>query len=129
MFRATSDPMSTRLNDAMSRLNMEGTRASFGFGAKPPPSPGAKRNSGLDPSTINSLFPDAAAAIAKQKADFKEHTGNTPTSSRVAKPTTRWASNRTIENCEGAKPTTGSTANASWWRRWWTGPSSSSATC
>ncbi|KAG9599927.1 SAM domain-containing protein, partial [Aureobasidium melanogenum] len=77
------DPMSTRLNDAMSRLNMEGTRSSFGFGAKPPPSPGAKRNSGLDPSTINSLFPDAAAAIAKQKADFKEHTGSTPTSSRV----------------------------------------------
>ncbi|THY67114.1 hypothetical protein D6C97_01115 [Aureobasidium pullulans] len=77
------DPMSTRLNDAMSRLNIEGTRSSFGFGGKPPPSPGAKRNSGLDPSTINSLFPDAAAAIAKQKADFKEHTGNTPTSSRV----------------------------------------------
>jgi hypothetical protein len=75
--------MSTRLNDAMSRLNIEGTRSSFGFGGKPPPSPGAKRNSGLDPSTINSLFPDAAAAIAKQKADFKEHTGNTPTSSRV----------------------------------------------
>ncbi|GAB7356346.1 hypothetical protein MBLNU459_g7136t1 [Dothideomycetes sp. NU459] len=75
------DPMSARLNDAMSKLNIEGTRSSFGFG-KPPVSPGAKRNSGLDPSTINSMFPDAAAAIAKQKADFKEHTGNTPTSNR-----------------------------------------------
>lgn len=73
--------MSARLNDAMSKLNIEGTRSSFGFG-KPPVSPGAKRNSGLDPSTINSMFPDAAAAIAKQKADFKEHTGNTPTSNR-----------------------------------------------
>lgn len=73
--------MSARLNDAMSKLNIEGSRNSFGFG-KPPVSPGAKRLSGLDPSTINNMFPDAAAAIAKQKADFKEHTGNTPTSNR-----------------------------------------------
>lgn len=74
--------MSARMNDAMSRLNIEGSRNSFGFGSKPPPSPGAKRNSGLDPSTINSMFPDAAAAIAKQKQEFKEHTGNNPTSNR-----------------------------------------------
>ena len=73
--------MSARLNDAMSKLNIEGTRSSFGFG-KPPASPGGKRLSGLDPNTINSMFPDAAAAIAKQKAEFKEHTGNTPTSNR-----------------------------------------------
>lgn len=74
--------MSARMNDAMSKLNIEGSRNSFGFGSKPPASPGTKRNSGLDPSTINSMFPDAAAAIAKQKADFKEHTGNVPLSNR-----------------------------------------------
>jgi len=65
----------------MSKLNIEGSRNSFGFG-KPPPSPGAKRNSGLDPSTINSMFPDAAAAIAKQKAEYTQHTGNVPVSNR-----------------------------------------------
>ncbi|KAJ5477539.1 Protein vts1 [Penicillium diatomitis] len=61
------DAMSSRLNDAMSKLNMDSTsRSSMG---RPPPSPGAKRNSGLDSSTINAMFPDAAAAIAKKKAD------------------------------------------------------------
>lgn len=76
------DPMSARMSDAMSKLNIEGSRNSFGFGSKPPPSPGAKRNSALDPSTINSMFPDAAAAIAKQKAEYQEHTGNAPPSNR-----------------------------------------------
>ena len=75
------DPMSARLSDAMSKLSVEGSRGSFAFG-KPPASPGAKRNSGLDSSTINSMFPDAAAAIAKQKADFQEQTGNIPHSNR-----------------------------------------------
>lgn len=65
----------------MNKLSMDGPRTPFGFG-KPPASPGNKRLSGLDPNTINSMFPDAAAAIAKQKAEFKEHTGNTPTSNR-----------------------------------------------
>ena len=73
--------MSARMSDAMSKLNIEGSRNSFGFG-KPPPSPGTKRNSGLDPNTINSMFPDAAAAIAKQKAEYREHTGNAPVSNR-----------------------------------------------
>ena len=73
--------MSARLSDAMSKLNVEGSRNSFAFG-KSAVSPGAKRNSGLDPSTINSMFPDAAAAIAKQKADFQEQTGNVPHSNR-----------------------------------------------
>ena len=59
--------MSNRLSDAMSKLNVEGSRNSLG---RPPPSPGAKRNSGLDSSTINAMFPDAAAAIAKKKAEF-----------------------------------------------------------
>lgn len=74
------DPMSNRLNDAMSKLNIDGgSRNSIG---RPPPSPGAKRNSGLDSSTINAMFPDAAAAIAKKKAEFTQQTGNAPPSNR-----------------------------------------------
>lgn len=73
------DAMSNRLSDAMSKLNVEGSRNSFG---RPPPSPGNKRNSGLDPSTINAMFPDAAAAIAKKKAEYTQQTGNMPTSNR-----------------------------------------------
>lgn len=71
--------MSNRLSDAMSKLNVEGSRNSLG---RPPPSPGNKRNSGLDPSTINAMFPDAAAAIAKKKAEYTQQTGNMPTSNR-----------------------------------------------
>ena len=63
----------------MSKLNVEGSRNSLG---RPPPSPGNKRNSGLDSSTINAMFPDAAAAIAKKKAEFTQQTGNVPTSNR-----------------------------------------------
>lgn len=63
----------------MSKLNVEGSRNSLG---RPPPSPGNKRNSGLDPSTINAMFPDAAAAIAKKKAEYTQQTGNMPTSNR-----------------------------------------------
>ncbi|KAJ5219315.1 uncharacterized protein N7498_001414 [Penicillium cinerascens] len=73
------DAMSSRLSDAMSKLNMDSSRSSLG---RPPPSPGAKRNSGLDPSTINAMFPDAAAAIAKKKAEFTQQTGNAPPSNR-----------------------------------------------
>ncbi|TPR11764.1 hypothetical protein CAN33_0050345 [Aspergillus niger] len=73
------DAMSNRLNDAMSKLNVDSSRSSLG---RPPPSPGAKRNSGLDSSTINAMFPDAAAAIAKKKAEFTQQTGNAPPSNR-----------------------------------------------
>ncbi|KAF4208460.1 hypothetical protein CNMCM8980_006694 [Aspergillus fumigatiaffinis] len=73
------DAMSNRLNDAMSKLNIDSSRNSLG---RPPPSPGAKRNSGLDSSTINAMFPDAAAAIAKKKAEFTQQTGNAPPSNR-----------------------------------------------
>lgn len=73
------DAMSNRLSDAMSKLNVEGSRNSLG---RPPPSPGNKRNSGLDASTINAMFPDAAAAIAKKKAEYTQQTGNAPTSNR-----------------------------------------------
>ncbi|KAL3463346.1 hypothetical protein BJX64DRAFT_117970 [Aspergillus heterothallicus] len=73
------DAMSNRLNDAMSKLNVDSSRSSLG---RPPPSPGAKRNSGLDSTTINAMFPDAAAAIAKKKAEFTQQTGNAPPSNR-----------------------------------------------
>lgn len=64
----------------MSKLTTaDGSRNSLG---RPPPSPGAKRNSGLDSSTISAMFPDAAAAIAKKKAEFTQQTGNAPSSNR-----------------------------------------------
>jgi len=75
--------MTARMTDAITKLNVEGARNSFAFGTKPPLSPGInKRLSSLDPGTINSMFPDAAAAIAKQKADLQEHTGNGTASKR-----------------------------------------------
>ena len=75
--------MSSRLSTAMNRLSTDASRHSLGFGGtRPPPSPGAKRNSGLAQAEINSMFPDAAAAIAKQKADFTQKTGTEPRSNR-----------------------------------------------
>ncbi|RMZ86503.1 hypothetical protein DV736_g6274, partial [Chaetothyriales sp. CBS 134916] len=74
------DAMSSRLSDAMSKLNVEGSRHSVG---RPPVSPaGNKRNSGLDQSTIHAMFPDAVAAIAQQKAEYAQQTGNAPPSNR-----------------------------------------------
>lgn len=74
------DPMSSRLSDAMSKLNVEGSRHSIG---RPPVSPaGNKRNSGLDQSTIHAMFPDAVAAIAQQKEAYAQQTGNAPPSNR-----------------------------------------------
>ncbi|RYC64047.1 hypothetical protein CHU98_g2158 [Xylaria longipes] len=71
------DPMSSRLSDAMNKLNVGSARNSL---TQPPPS--AKRHSGLDASAINSMFPDAAAAIATEKARFTQKTGNQPPSNR-----------------------------------------------
>ncbi|KAI9849714.1 MAG: Flap-structured DNA-binding and RNA-binding protein [Sclerophora amabilis] len=77
------DPMSNRLSDAMNRLSADGSRNSF---TRPPPSPGVnaanKRNSGLDPSKIHAMFPDAAAALATQKAKFTQENGKAPESNR-----------------------------------------------
>lgn len=68
------DPMSSRMSDAMAKLNIENSRNSV---SRAPVSPaGGKRNSQLDPSTINSMFPDAAAAIAQQKAEYTQQTGH-----------------------------------------------------
>ena len=74
------DAMSSRLSDAMSKLNVDSSRNSIG---RSPLSPAAnKRNSGLDPSTINAMFPDAAAAIAQKKAEYAQQTGNAAPSTR-----------------------------------------------
>jgi len=87
------DPMSSRLSDAMSKLNVEGSRHSMG---RPPVSPaGNKRNSGLDQSTIHAMFPDAAAAIAQQKEAYAQQTGNAPPSNR----------NSTVDRSSLAAPT------------------------
>ncbi|CAI6097121.1 unnamed protein product [Clonostachys chloroleuca] len=73
------DPMSNRLSDAMSKLNVDSTRNSY---ARNSTISTTKRHSGLDPSTINAMFPDAAAAIATEKAKFTQQTGNMPASNR-----------------------------------------------
>lgn len=73
------DPMSNRLSDAMNKLSVDGSRNSL---TRPPATPSAKRHSGLDPSTINAMFPDAAAAIATEKAKYTQQTGNPPSSNR-----------------------------------------------
>lgn len=67
------------MSDVMSKMSLEASRNSLG---RPLPSPAAKRNSGLDPSTIIAMFPDAAAAIAKKKAEYTQQTGNAPPSNR-----------------------------------------------
>ena len=64
----------------MDKLNIDGgSRNSL---TRPPTTPGTKRHSGLDPTTINAMFPDAAAAIATEKAKFTQQTGAPPTSNR-----------------------------------------------
>ncbi|KAH7001790.1 hypothetical protein EDB80DRAFT_752287 [Ilyonectria destructans] len=73
------DPMSNRLSDAMNKLNVESARNSMSRNSAISSS---KRHSGLDPSTINAMFPDAAAAIATEKAKFTQQTGNPPSSNR-----------------------------------------------
>lgn len=74
------DAMSSRLSDAMSKLNVDDRRTSLG---RPPVSPaGNKRNSGLDQSTIHAMFPDAVAAIQQQRAEYAQQTGNPPPSNR-----------------------------------------------
>lgn len=74
------DAMSSRLSDAMSKLNVDDRRTSMG---RPPVSPaGNKRNSGLDQSMIHAMFPDAVAAIQQQKAEYAQQTGNPPPSNR-----------------------------------------------
>lgn len=71
--------MSNRLSDAMNKLNVDSARNSYSRNSAIGTT---KRNSGLNPSTINAMFPDAAAAIATEKAKFTQQTGNPPSSNR-----------------------------------------------
>lgn len=63
----------------MNKLSIDSARNSM---ARPASTATAKRYSGLDPSTINAMFPDAAAAIATEKAKYTQQTGNQPPSNR-----------------------------------------------
>ncbi|OLN81801.1 Protein VTS1 [Colletotrichum chlorophyti] len=73
------DPMSNRLSDAMNKLNVDSARNSL---ARPSSTAAGKRQSGLEQSAINDMFPDAAAAIATEKAKFTQQIGNPPSSNR-----------------------------------------------
>lgn len=70
--------MSNRLSDAMNKLSVDSARNSVARNSVI----STKRQSGLDPSTINAMFPDAAAAIATEKAKYTQQTGNPPVSNR-----------------------------------------------
>lgn len=61
----------------MGKLSVESARNSLARA----PSTG-KRQSGLASDVINAMFPDAAAAIATEKAKFTQSTGAAPTSNR-----------------------------------------------
>ncbi|KAK5086719.1 Flap-structured DNA-binding and RNA-binding protein [Lithohypha guttulata] len=67
------DPMSSRMSDAMAKLSLENRNSMSRVPASPA---GAKRGSVVDPSAIDRMFPDAAAAIAQQKAEYAQATGN-----------------------------------------------------
>lgn len=70
--------MSSRLSDAMGKLSVDSARNSLARA----PSTGGKRQSGLASDVINKMFPDAALAIATEKAKFTQQTGAAPTSNR-----------------------------------------------
>ena len=98
-------------------MNKESSRHSLG---RPLPSPGNKRHSGLDPSTITAMFPDAAAAIAKKKAEYTQHTGNPPTSNRnsaVFGERTSLVAPSISEPTDNAKENIAQTSPAPWGQR------------
>lgn len=69
--------MQAQFANAMNKLSIDSTKVS---GTRNP-APG-KRLSGLDPNQISLMFPDAAAAIATEKAKYNQQTGNTALSNR-----------------------------------------------
>ena len=76
--------MSSRLNDAMNNLNMGGSRNSIG---RAPGTPGAQRHSTIEQSDIDTMFPEAVAAIADQRAKFSASTGQSLDRNSLAAPT------------------------------------------
>lgn len=84
----------------MGKLNVDSARNSL---ARAPSA--AKRQSGLDASTINAMFPDAAAAIATEKAKFAQKTGAPPTSNRNSTVDRNSLAAPTISAPDGLDPT------------------------
>lgn len=71
------DAMSSRMNEAMAQMTLNSNRNSFN---QVPPSPTTNRNpSGLD---IHAMFPDAAAALAAQRAKIQGAGGSGTKSNR-----------------------------------------------
>jgi len=111
--------MSNRLSDAMNKLSVEGSRNSL---SRASVTPSTKRHSGLDPSTINAMFPDAAAAIATEKAKYTQQTGNPPSSNRnsaaydprnsLAAPTITTSGEAAVENNGQPPPSPWGSRNA-----------------
>ncbi|KAF8471827.1 hypothetical protein BDZ91DRAFT_653493 [Kalaharituber pfeilii] len=74
------DAMSNRMNEAMAQMSINNNRNSFN---QVPPSPTTNRNpSGLDASSIHAMFPDAAAALAAQRAKITGAGGSGTKSNR-----------------------------------------------
>lgn len=95
------DPMSSRLNDAMSNLNMGGSRNSVG---RAPGTPGTQRHSTIDQTDIDSMFPEAVAAIADQRAKFSASTGQSIDRNSLAAPTISASGGGDTDNNPPASP-------------------------
>jgi hypothetical protein len=66
MTKLTIDAMQQKLNSAMSQLSFDNTPRRTN--SNPPVSPSPRNSRHLDPSTIQAMFPDAAAALAHQRS-------------------------------------------------------------
>ncbi|KAK6520787.1 Flap-structured DNA-binding and RNA-binding protein [Arthrobotrys conoides] len=75
MASSQSDPLSNRMSELM-----VGEQSRHSFPSRPPPSPTTltNRNSQLDPATVSAMFPEAAAALATQRARYSQVSGVTP---------------------------------------------------
>ncbi|KAF3902527.1 hypothetical protein ABW21_db0204873 [Orbilia brochopaga] len=70
-----TDPLSSRMSELM-----VSEQSRHSFPSRPPPSPTTltNRNSQLDPATVSAMFPEAAAALATQRARYSQVSGVTP---------------------------------------------------
>ncbi|KAF3922078.1 hypothetical protein ABW20_dc0108571 [Dactylellina cionopaga] len=75
MASSQSDPLSNRMSELM-----VGEQSRHSYPSRPPPSPTTltNRNSQLDPATVSAMFPEAAAALATQRARYSQVSGVTP---------------------------------------------------
>lgn len=95
------DPMSSRLNDAMSNLSMGGSRNS---NLRTPGTPGAQRHSTIDQTDIDTMFPEAVAAIADQRAKFSASTGQSLDRNSLTAPSISASGGGDSENNPAASP-------------------------